>query len=131
MGNAKRDILIFDSYIIMRKLSSVKRISEQDRQLLAELKNVIGEHVPDAQVALYGSAARGTARPDSDYDILVLTKGKLTSGQERELREAVYELGLDEQVLLSLAVYSRDEWKNPVFRGSPYRKNVIREGIIV
>ncbi|MCE5323364.1 nucleotidyltransferase domain-containing protein [bacterium] len=115
----------------MRKLSSVNIISEQDKQLLTELKNVVGEHVPDAQVALYGSAARGSAGPDSDYDILILTKRKLSSSRERELREAVYELGLNEQVLLSLAIYSKDEWKSPVFRGSPYRKNVIKEGIIV
>jgi predicted nucleotidyltransferase len=115
----------------MKKLSKVKTISEENRRLLADVKDIITRHAPDAQVALYGSMARGTAGPESDYDILVITDSKLSSGEEKDLRYTVYELGIDREALLSLAVYSRDEWRNPVFRGSPYRKNVIREGIVV
>lgn len=115
----------------MRKLSAVKKISEQDRRLLAELKDIITRHLPDAKVALYGSAARGTAEPDSDYDVLVLTHRKLTSSEERELDQDIYLLQLDKEVVLSVVMYTQEQWRNPVFRSSPYRENVIREGIIL
>lgn len=115
----------------MRRLSNVKRISEQDRQFLAKLKEVVISQLPDARVALYGSAARGTAKPDSDYDVLVLTRHKLTSAEERKLDRAVYDLQLESEVVLSVIIYRDEQWRSPAFRPSPYRNNVIREGIIL
>lgn len=115
----------------MKRIDSVSRIGERDRRLLAELKQVVMRHIPDAQLALYGSTARGTAGPESDYDVLVLTRNKLSGVEEREVDRAVYSVQLENEIVLSVIIYTYDEWRNPVFRSSPYRKNVMREGIIL
>jgi predicted nucleotidyltransferase len=43
-----------------------------DADLLQRCKKAIRAVVPDADVILYGSRARGDAKDDSDYDLLVL-----------------------------------------------------------
>lgn len=115
----------------MRKLSRTRVINEPDRKLLLELKDIVTRHVPDAEIILYGSAARGARQPDSDYDVLVLTACQLSSDELRALDGAVYDLELVREAVLSMMVYSRDEWSRPLMQASPYRKNVMREGIVV
>jgi predicted nucleotidyltransferase len=115
----------------VKRIEAATQITHQDRDLLAELKRVIQHHLPDALVALYGSVARGAAGPESDYDVLVLTKAKPPCDLERELDRAVYDLQLARDVVLSVMIYTFDQWRDPMFRPSPYRKNVMREGIIL
>ena len=96
---------------------------------MQELKAVVARLVPDAQVRLYGSAAKGKRTADSDYDVLVITQRKLSPSEIRELDGAVYGMQLEREVVLSVAVYAQEEWNSPVFRASPYRRNVLRYGV--
>ncbi|MBL8279021.1 MAG: nucleotidyltransferase family protein [Pelomonas sp.] len=48
-------------------------------KLLAEHKPVLAERFGVRRLALFGSLARGTARPDSDVDLLVSFDGPATS----------------------------------------------------
>jgi len=115
----------------MRSLSTAAKVSESDRQLLLELKGVVARFVPDALLILYGSAARGTRLADSDYDVVIVTSGKLSSAEERALDRAIYGLQLERGVVLAASVYSEEEWQTPLMRASPYWKNVAREGVVV
>ncbi len=48
-----------------------------DRETLLErVKTAIQDVVPDAEIILYGSRARGTAHPDSDWDFLILFRSQ-------------------------------------------------------
>ena len=115
----------------MRRLNRTRIISESDKQLMLELKEIIKRFVPDAEVILYGSAARGARQPDSDYDVLILSPSKLTSEQQRTIDSAIYELDLEKDVVLSAVIYARDEWTHPIIQASPYRRNVMKDGVIV
>jgi len=115
----------------MRKLSRAKVISDQEKDMLLALKHIIARYDSHAEIVLYGSAARGQRQPDSDYDLLVITSRKLTSHEERDLDRAVYELQLERGVVLSVMVYASEQWQNPILQASPYRKNVIKEGIVL
>jgi len=57
---------------------------EMARRVAEECRRVLGENV--AEVRLFGSRARGTAHPDSDLDLLVLTRR-----DDLAVREAVHE----------------------------------------
>lgn len=47
-------------------------------------------------VVLYGSEARGEAKPDSDIDLLVLLRGPVDSGRElRPIINALYDIQLE------------------------------------
>ncbi|MEN6640848.1 MAG: nucleotidyltransferase domain-containing protein [Armatimonadia bacterium] len=51
---------------------SPSRLSSRDRELAERAAGAIKRHAPDAEVILFGSRAGGTARPDSDFDFLVI-----------------------------------------------------------
>lgn len=115
----------------MRRLDRVSTLNESEKKLLRDLKGVIARFVPDAQVILYGSAARGEREPESDYDVLVLSGRKLSSKEDELMDSAIYDLQLNRGVVLSVMFYSETEWKNPIVRQSPYYDNVTSEGVLV
>ncbi len=115
----------------MRTLNRVRIVNSLDKIMLLDLKGIIAQYDPQAEIVLYGSAARGQRQPDSDYDVLVITERKLSSQEERFLDRDVYALQLERGIVLSVMVYAKEQWNNPVFQASPYQKNVMKEGIIL
>ncbi len=115
----------------MRNLSRVRVVSDLEKRMLLDLKDIVTKRDPQAELVLYGSAARGQRQPDSDYDVVVITDQKLSSQEERELHRDVCGLQLERGVVLSVMVYAREQWHNPVFQTSPYPKTVMKEGIVL
>jgi len=95
------------------------------------LRGVIHSHLPEATVLLYGSAARGTNEPDSDYDILVLTDETLSSEREDAVEDALYDLELSQGVVISTAFFARERWEAPSCRLTPFRGEVDKDGVIL
>lgn len=84
---------------------------------------------PTATAILYGSEARGDARPDSDIDVLVLLEGEQRDfALEDAISGALYELELETGVLISPMILLRKAWENRPFK-TPFYINVMNEGI--
>ncbi len=83
---------------------------------------------PKAEVILYGSRARGDERPDSDWDILVLTDYSIDLAIERKFRDKLYDLELESGEPLSIFVFSKNDWQTKQ-RITPFYENVTQEGI--
>ena len=83
---------------------------------------------PKAEIILYGSRARGDERPDSDWDILVLTDYPVDLKKERIFRDNLYELEIELGEPFSIFVYSKNDWitKQKI---SPFYSNVTQEGV--
>jgi predicted nucleotidyltransferase len=94
------------------------------------IRSNIAEVDPDAQVILYGSRARGDARKDSDWDILVLTDYPVDLKKESLFRDHLYELEIRTGESLSLFVYSLTDW-NTKHRISPFYQNITKQGILL
>lgn len=113
----------------MKDLQQANTLTDIDKSLLEELKRTILQHVPDAALFLYGSTARGTRLPDSDYDVLVLLNASITTQEEEVIQDAVYEMELARNVIISLIFKTVDQWKLPMMTASPFYRNVERDAI--
>lgn len=113
----------------MRTLDQSEVLSSDDVRLLHELKTTIHRFLPKAEILLYGSVARGTDGPASDYDILVLTDEPLTSAQEEAIDDAVYDIQLQNGVLIVTSFRTRDAWS--AAGTSPFRKHVERDATLL
>lgn len=105
--------------------------SDEDVELLKLCKKAIRQVVPDADVILYGSRARGDANEYSDYDILILTNGPSDIPVHEKMIESIYPLELDTGAVLTLAIYNRQQWDTPLYRAMPFHKNVDGEGVLL
>lgn len=115
----------------MKTLEQIDVICPEDRELLSEVKRVIQELLPGARVLLYGSVARGTQQPDSDYDILVLTNQTVALEEQGTIRHAMLDLELSWEVVFSTIFRTEREWNLPPIYGSPFRHNVERDGVFL
>ena len=113
----------------MKTIEQVNFLCTKDRELLKEIKTLIQQFLPTATVLLYGSVARGTREPESDYDILILTEGPLTSAQKDEIDDAVYDLQLLQGTLLATTFRTKADWN--ARSGMPFHLEVQRDGIVL
>jgi predicted nucleotidyltransferase len=88
------------------------------------VRSALGSHLKE--LVLFGSRARGDARPDSDYDVLVVVDKRSTNLRNRVLDVEVDLLTRDGAHFASL-FRSVDEWTRS--QGFPLARNIAREGV--
>ena len=98
-------------------------------EIIRQIKEVVRQTAPTAEVDLFGSEARGDARPDSDIDLLILLDGdRLTLAREETVTLPLYELELRTGVCISPIVLLKKQWRDRPFK-TPFYINVINEGV--
>ncbi|NDP20583.1 MAG: nucleotidyltransferase domain-containing protein [Paludibacter sp.] len=96
--------------------------------MLNIIKRLVIEKDSTAKIYLYGSRAKGNARKDSDWDLLILlNRDKITSDIEKEITNSLYDFEFESGQIISPMVYSEKEW-NSKYKITPFYKNVMREG---
>ena len=98
--------------------------------VLGSIKKQVRELDPKAEIILYGSRARGDARPDSDWDILILINYPANTEVEKVFRHKLYDVELELGEALSTFVYNKNEWKSKYWM-TPLYQNVSKEGILI
>ena len=96
-----------------------------------QIKQNVHEVDANAQVWLYGSRARGEAREDSDWDVLVLSpQDKLTFKEEEKFMDHICELMVQTGQTIQLFAYGMNDW-HANHSITPFYKNVHSEAILL
>jgi len=103
-------------------------LTELERTTLDQAVGIIRKFLPDAKIILYGSRARGEAREDSDYDILVITDSPVSTPIENAMYDKIYDILLETDQWVSVFFMDRSTWDSPVCRGSPFYAEICRDG---
>ena len=97
-------------------------------QILENIRTLKRQLLPNDRMILFGSQARGDARPDSDWDLLVLLdKDKRDFEDDDNYSYPFTKIGWNYGVAINPLLYTQKEWNKGNF--SPFYKNVMREGI--
>ena len=85
---------------------------------------------PGTTVMLFGSQARGDARPDSDWDVLILLdKDKITTEDRNEISWPIHTLSWDYNEPIMPLLFTQKQWKDS--RTAPFRLNVEEDAILL
>jgi predicted nucleotidyltransferase len=100
-------------------------------KILNQIKKIVKDKEPSAKIYLYGSRSRGTAKDNSDWDLLILlNRDDISNEVEREITYPLYDLEFDTGEVISPMIYSEKEW-NSKYKVTPFYQNVMREGILL
>jgi len=80
-------------------------------------------------VYLFGSRAKGTDRPDSDYDILLVVKPAFSGKDKDALYDAVLHVLFETGKVVSLKIFKEKEFKHLCGLGTPFMQHIMTEGI--
>lgn len=97
-----------------------------------EVLSLIGKTVrsadPNAEAILYGSRARGDARTNSDWDVVIIVNTpEVSQTQFKKLSYDIWVMGLDRGIEINPLIYTRQQWDNS--RPTLFKYNVMKDGI--
>lgn len=91
------------------------------------LKKLYGEQLD--KIVLFGSQARGDARPDSDIDLLIVLKNSFNYSQESErISIFIADLCLEYNVLISCAFATDEQFSQ---HNNGFFRNIRLEGLAI
>ena len=104
---------------------------EQKQQIIQAIAKRAHEvSPPGSTVLLFGSQARGDARPDSDWDVLILLNKERISPEDRDkVSYPLRELGWQINAMVNPIMFTTKEWESKSF--TPFYKNVMKEGVVL
>jgi uncharacterized protein len=108
------------------------KLTSDEQTWLDAFRRVLDKRFPGlvADLIIFGSKARGDARPDSDLDVLLV----IGEGDWR-VKDALalpgYDLAIGTDVVPSILVYTVDEWNWLREQKSVFREAVERDGLSV
>ena len=105
-------------------------MKEKDTHIATRIRIEIKRIDPKAKVVLFGSRARGDAKKDSDWDLLILIDNINIRELEDLFRDKIYDLELETGEIISMFVYNNKDWTSR-HRITPLYKSIKKEGVVL
>lgn len=104
-------------------------MTDEEKRIIQKIQETGRKVIPEGgQVWLYGSHARGDARDDSDWDLLILLHQQaVTSQDEDDIAYPFVVEGWKNNAAVSPQIYTFNEWAARSF--TPFYQNVEHDKI--
>ena len=103
-------------------------MKQKDNNIANQIRDSIKVIDSKAQVIIFGSRARGDAKRDSDWDILILTDYPVSTDIERSFRNNLFDLEIETGEVFSTFIYQKRDW-NIRHKVTPLYRNIKKEGV--
>jgi uncharacterized protein len=114
--------------IIARKIEYFCHMTKREK-IIQKILELSEKKYPDAEIYLYGSQARGNAKPLSDWDLLILlSNDNIPFSLETEIMDEFYNIELETGQIISPLIYPKKEW-NSKYKTTPLFESINKEGI--
>jgi uncharacterized protein len=116
-----------------KKMKTLKNIAltTSERAALEKAVELLKTRFGIEQVIVFGSKARGEGDDYSDLDILLIAKEPLHWRKEKEVVEALFEIGQEYDVLFSPLFAVQEELESGIFTEFPIYQDIMRDGASV
>lgn len=106
-------------------------MQREKERVIYSIRKIVDKILPaGTKVVLFESQARGDAREDSDWDILILiNKDRVNNTDFDNFAYPLVELGWQLGLMISPILYTYKDWQQRNF--TPFYKNVEPEGIVL
>lgn len=71
---------------------------------------IVKEVLPDAQVSLFGSRARGNHTNESDWDILILTHKEVNKDLKNKIHEKLFPFSVTIGSFINFILVTHEQW---------------------
>ncbi|PKN27535.1 MAG: hypothetical protein CVU64_15745 [Deltaproteobacteria bacterium HGW-Deltaproteobacteria-21] len=106
-------------------------LGKKEREAIEAAARLLKERFAIDSVILFGSKARGDADAHSDIDLLLISSKGLHWKDEKAIVDALFDIGMEYDVIFSPLFTSSEEWKNGLFKSFPIYGEITREGAVV
>jgi predicted nucleotidyltransferase len=103
-----------------------QRESEALREFSTRIRAALGANL--RELRLFGSKARGDARPDSDIDVLVIVGDDRVRAEDLAV-DIAFDVNVASDLYISPRVVTAESLSDPVWRTTLFVQTVTREGV--
>ncbi len=104
-------------------------MTTKDKILINCLKQFLTEKFPEiiSDIIIYGSRIT-KGKTDSDFDLIIITSKEIDWKRKREIKNDIYEIGIDSDVVFDPKVFSSYEL-NHKYKFHPFFMSVEKTGV--
>ena len=114
----------------MKSFESASLMKNESDAIEAAI-GMLKSEFPIAKVILFGSKARGDHDKHSDIDLLVVASRLLHWKEEKAIVGALFDIGMEYDVIFSPLFTFSDEWEKGIFTEFPVYREISRDGAVV
>lgn len=103
-------------------------MSAEDRALLDAFAKRVRLVAPSAAVWAFGSRARGSPHPDSDFDLCVVVP-EMTRAVREGIHQSAWELGFEHGRLLAPVILTAEDFEQGPMSASTLVAHIRRDGV--